>query len=156
KVWRRLTLPKGPQQAVEVHGIFLRPDAHIGVGDLAVVFAPLRIATTYVALGDSPRPRQCVVDGGDLVVENGAVDPVEKNSLLDDRLIVVVQRKAAGFKHARAREIARLDLEHVVAPVSIFIDPLADGIALKGRRFARPIAAVRIDSTRLGILKDQS
>ena len=57
-----------------------------------------------------------------------SVDP-----LLDDGLVVLVQRNAAGVEGARALEVAGLDFEHVVAAVAVRVDPLADRVADEGR-----------------------
>ena len=57
---------------------------------------------------------------------------VERNALLDDGLIVDVQRDAAAVEDARALEAAGLDRERVVFAVGAF--PTADRSAHPGQR----------------------
>ena len=59
--------------------------------------------------------------------------PVEEQLLLDDGLFVGVQRKAVDVEIARALEVARLDFEHVVAAVTVLVDPFASRVAGEGR-----------------------
>ncbi len=68
-----------------------------------------------------------MVDHGDFVVNNPGVGFVEIYPLLENGLIVEVERKAAGIVDARPLETARFDFRHVA--VAILIDPLSDRIA---------------------------
>src|SRR5205823_2076560 len=82
-----------------------------------------------VALEHRPRTRKRMIDDRNLIVQNHWIGCVEIDPLLYDRLIVPVERKTRGLECARTLELARLDFEHVVAPVTVLVDPLADGIA---------------------------
>ena len=62
---------------------------------------------------------------------------VQINTLLDDGLVVGVQRDAGGVENSRALHAARLDQERVVASGAALIEPFADGIAQK-LRIVRP------------------
>jgi hypothetical protein len=53
-------------------------------------------------LGDRPRSRQCAVVHRDLVIEDVLVGLVEKNTLLDDGVAVLVKRQAARIVNAVA------------------------------------------------------
>src|SRR5262249_15560869 len=58
-----------------------------------------------------------------------------------------VQGQSAGFELSRALEITGLDLEYIVAAVSVLIDPFADGVTVETWRFIlRPTASVGEDS----------
>src|SRR5258708_8128097 len=84
-----------------------------------------------------------MVDDGDLVMQDIAIGLVAVDSLLDDALIVRVQRKAGAVQGAQALESARLHLQEIVAAGPAGIDPLADGIAREGGiDVAGPAAAV--------------
>src|SRR6185295_10896571 len=78
------------------------------------------------------------------------------DALLDDGLVVVVQRDAAGIERARSLESAGLDLEQIEFAVAIGIDPSANGIAEQGRLDGlRPGAPVREDASRVANVLDQ-
>src|SRR6266851_406274 len=51
---------------------------------------------------DHPGPRQGIVNGGNLVMEQIGVCAVNKDALLDDGLVVAMERDAAGVIGARA------------------------------------------------------
>ena len=74
-----------------------------------------------------------MVDDGDLVVHDILVGLVEIHPLLDDALLVEMQRQSAGVVGAGAAKGAGLDLEHVVMAAAGFIDPFADRVAHIGR-----------------------
>ena len=102
---------------------------------------------TAVALVDRPRTGQRMVVDGDLVVEDVAVRLVEGDALLDDRLVVLVQRNAARLVGARPLEIAGFDFEGIETAVAVGIEPFADGIAhVAGFGRLRKIAPVRVDA----------
>ena len=122
------------------------------------IFDPHRlpIGLPAIALEDRPRPRQRMVDHGDFVEQQVAVVLVEVEPLLDDGLVVVVERNSAGVVSARAGEAARLDLEHVVLAVAVGIDPFPDGIAEQGRlETLGPLASVGKDPPRVANVLDQ-
>src|SRR5260370_14136889 len=97
---------------------------------LAILFGPERprIRHAPIILHHGPGPRQRMVDDRDLVMGVLGIGLVDEDPLLDDRLIVLVQRKSAAVKNARAAKAAGLHLEHVVAAVALAVDPFADGI----------------------------
>jgi hypothetical protein len=67
-------------------------------------------------------------------VQHVGIGPVEVDPFLDDCLIVVMQRQTGAIVDARTfKGAARLDLEHVVTAIPVFIDPVADGVTLIGR-----------------------
>src|SRR5882757_7287749 len=128
-------------------------DFDVAITLRAILFVPgrnsfLRIAT--VLLRNRPGPRQRTVYRCHFVVQHIGVAWFCLDALLDDALVVGVQRHAAGIEGARAAEAAGLDLKRVVAAVAIAIDPLADGIARKRRRdLRRPVATVGEDPARV-------
>jgi len=61
-------------------------------------------------------------------VEQILVGLVEVDALLNDGLVVSMQRDAAGVKDARSLHAAGLDFECVVAAIAIGVEPFADGI----------------------------
>src|SRR5262249_21281750 len=92
--------------------------------DLMIVFGadllqPDRIGGAVVAACHRPRPRQGMIDGRDLVMQEARIGPVQKDALLDDGLVVLVQRQAAIVERARFLEAARLDDKRVVASVAV-------------------------------------
>ena len=50
----------------------------------------LRVRVAQVLLVDGPWPRQRVINNGDLVMKYVGVCLIEKDALLEDRLVVVV------------------------------------------------------------------
>src|ERR1700682_5091301 len=108
-------------------------------------FVPGRpwILHATVFLGRRPGTRQRMVDRRYLVIEEIRVGLVLENPLLDDALVVAVERKAGIVVGARTFEPARLDLEHIVAAGAALIDPFADRIAREARiNLLRPVASV--------------
>src|SRR5712671_6344453 len=134
---RRLVIVERHQPAVGAQAIFVEPDENRIGGRLAVIFRPARIVHTLIVLADRPRTGKRLVDGRDLIAKNVFVVLVEKQALLDQSLIVFVQRKSARVQRARALEVMRLDFEHIETAVVILIDPFAGRIALVTWRFAR-------------------
>src|SRR5262249_442536 len=63
-------------------------------------------------LGHRPGPRQCIVDDRHVVVEEVGIGLVEVDPLLDDGLVVVVERKTGAVVNARALEMAGVALAH--------------------------------------------
>src|SRR5262249_59361082 len=115
-----------------------------------------RAWSAHVFLVYGPGPRQGMVDHRDLVMQNIRIVLVEMDSLLEDRLIVGMHRQAAGVEDARTFEVARLDLEHVVAAVAVLVDPLPDRVTLIRRLdLLGPVAPVREDATMMIDVADQ-
>src|SRR5258708_12227178 len=92
----------------------------------AVVLQPDRTGVAAISLRDCPRPRQGVVDDGDLVVERIRIALVEKKALLHHRLVVGVKRHARALVGSRTLEAASLDLQYVEPAVAVRIAPSAD------------------------------
>src|SRR5205085_1768554 len=100
-----------------------------------------------ILLLHGPRMRQGMVDRGDVVMQESPILSVEINPLLDDGLIVLVQRNARAVERAGSFEAASFDFEQVVTSVAIGIDPFADRIARERRLFIPgPIASIRINA----------
>src|SRR5215475_6801052 len=114
------------QEAVGGHEIALLADVDVLIVLGAIIEVPddVWIGLTHVSLGHRPRPRQRIVDAGDLVDQNILVRLVEIDALLDDALAVVVQADAARLIGARALKAAGLDLERGIAARCVRIDPL--------------------------------
>ena len=90
-----------------------------------------------------------VVHGGE-DVDDVRVLLVDEEALLEDRLVVEGKRQAAGVERARAFEVARLGLEHIVDAVAVLVDPFADGVAAIARlRVLRPVAPVGEDAAQV-------
>src|SRR6202023_1704527 len=115
RVGRLLALARGHQQAVGAQEIVLLADGHVAVAFRADEFGPIgpRVGIADIGPGHRPRPRQGMIKHRDLVVHEALVGLVERDALLEDRLVVMVQRHAGGVVMARALETAGLDLERV-------------------------------------------
>src|SRR5215472_13460746 len=124
----RLVLLLRHQHALGAEVVALVADRDVALSVGADIFAPFRPrpAGAAEALGDRPGPGQRMVDHRDLVAQNVAVGAVEIEELLDDALVVGMQRNAARVVDARALEAAGLDLERVVMPAAGAVEPTAD------------------------------
>jgi hypothetical protein len=81
-----------------------------------------------------------------------AVGTIEIEPLLDDALIVPMQREAAVVVDAGAFKAASLNLERVVTTVSGRIEPSADGKPVEGGvETLRPIAPIGLDAPDIGM-----
>jgi hypothetical protein len=100
------------------HG-FLPPDRLPGLG-AAVIF------------GNRPRSRERVIERGDFIMQHVRVDLVEVDPLLDDRLIVFVQRDAGHLIRARTLQSPGFDHQRVIAAIAVLapcgITARADGV----------------------------
>ena len=87
----RLVLARGHQVAIATDEIVLLADLNMGVA-LARKIRPDRlwVRVAQVLLVDGPWPRQGVINNGDLVMKYVGVRLIEKDALLEDRLVVVV------------------------------------------------------------------
>ena len=106
-------------------------DTHMLAVFRALVLNPGSIDLPPVRLGDRPRPGQCVIDRGDLVLEELWIVRVEEDPLLDHTLVVEMQRQTGRLIIARAPEPSGLDLKLLEAAVFVGLDPLADRVAGK-------------------------
>jgi hypothetical protein len=129
QVGRLLVLAQRHQVSVGAAEVALFADDDVIVRLGAEIFGPDRIALAIVVAHHRPWARECVVDGGDLGMQEIVVGLIEKDALLDDCAVVLVQRQAIGIEIAWAVEVAGLDLEQVVAAVPVLVDPSPDGIA---------------------------
>src|SRR5262249_60087570 len=93
---------------------------------------------------------------GDLVVQD-VRGLVEVDALEEDRLVVEMERQAGGVVGAVPLEgAAGLDLEHVIDPVAVLIDPAANRVTRIARLyFCGPAASVREDSAKVLGAADQ-
>src|SRR6266700_888901 len=94
QIRRQLPLLGRHQVAIGAEHISLVADFDVVVVLATIVLLPdrsllVRLAT--VGLVDRPRTRQCMINDGDVVMEDVGIGLVEVNSLLDDGLIVLVQ-----------------------------------------------------------------
>src|SRR5262245_3918605 len=95
QIRRLLTFAGRHQIAISAQVIVLVPDNDVVVSLGAVVLRPLHLGQAAVILGHCPRTRQGVVGCGHFVVKDVRVGLVEKEALLDDRLVVIGHRSAA-------------------------------------------------------------
>src|SRR5580692_6271522 len=98
QIRRRLILAGRHQIAVAAQEIVFLTNDDVIVVFRAVVLVPPIIGDAQIRLGYRPRPGECMVDDRDLVVHHVLVGFVEIDTLLNDRLIVGVQRKAARLQ----------------------------------------------------------
>src|SRR5258708_37324617 len=95
----------GHEQAIRTQVVRLLANRHMGIVFGANILAPpdrLVGDDAMIVPRDHPRPRQGIVNGGNLVTEQVGVGAVDKDALLDDGLVVAVERDAAGVIGARA------------------------------------------------------
>src|SRR5258705_11721576 len=134
QVRRRLALAARHQEAIgaQVVDLAADPDQRGPLDAIGLDPVEMRLRLAQISLVDGPRPRQRIVDHGDLVMQDIRIGLVEIDALLEDRLVVEVQRQAGRVVGAASLErAARLSFEHVEAAVTIEVDPLADRITRK-------------------------
>ena len=159
QIRRRLIFLGRHQQPLPAQVIVLGADDDLVVAFGAGGLDPVR--PRFRALAelpvDTPGTGQGMIEHGDFFMEDIGIALVEMEPLLEERLVVEVQRQPCRVIGARSLEGAtRLDLENVVAAIAILIDPMADGVAFVGRfAFRRPVAPVGEDATELGGRPDQ-
>src|SRR6266849_6198455 len=149
QVRRRLILAGWHQQPIGAQEIGFLADLRPQIAFVADEFVPIgsRVGVANIAASHCPRARQGVIVNGDLVAHDAPVVLVEIDALLEDRLVVMMQRQAGGVIMAGTFEAAGFDLQHVMAAAIVLIDPLADRITDERRLdFFRPLAAVRVDA----------
>src|SRR5262245_23832603 len=124
-VRRGLILLRRHQEAVGAEHVALPADLDMGVvlGTDALAPDRTRILHAAIFLGRAPWARERIVERGDLHHENVRIGLVLIDPLLEDALIVRVQRQACVVIGARPFEPARLDREHVVTAGAALIDP---------------------------------
>src|SRR5215831_9074636 len=112
QVRRRLVLACRHQEAVGTEKVVLSADLDVNVAFSADRFRPNRLLpgrNAAIFLDRRPRSRQRIVDGRDLVDDDVRVGLVGIEPLLDDGLVVLVQRKTGPVIGARALEITGFD-----------------------------------------------
>src|SRR5260370_30267163 len=125
RIRRRLIFLGRHQQAIPAQEVVFLADDDLQVALAAIQLGPARtrIRVAPKCLVDAPRPRQGVVEHGDLVMKNVRIGLVEMESFLEGRLIVEVQRQPSMVESARTVETASLDFGHFVTAVAILVDP---------------------------------
>src|SRR3954454_7725741 len=80
-------------------------------------------------------------------MEDGPIGLVEIDSLLDDALVVTVERNAGGaLESPRTLETTGLHIESIVVAVAVRVLPLTDRIAQEGwRDFFGHLAPISVD-----------
>ena len=63
---------------------------------------------------------------GNVIVKDVTIGFVDIDALVDNGLIVMVQRQAGAIIGAGAFQVPGFDFEHVIAPVAVFIEPFSD------------------------------
>src|SRR4051812_45924461 len=136
QVRRRLVLARRHQIAVGAQQVILLADEDVLVVLAAGIFEPDRRWRAAITAHHHPRPRQSMVDGGDLVAQHARSVGIEEDALLHDRLVVLVQRYVA-VEGAWAAQRPGLRHQRVVAAVTVAVLPMADRIAREGGRDLR-------------------
>src|SRR4051812_32763250 len=109
-----------------------------------------------VPLVHGPRTGQCVVDGRYDVMHDLWIGLVAIDTLLEDGLVVKMERQAGFIVSAWPLEAAGLDFEHIVGAVAVLVDPLADRVARERRiNLPGPVATVGKDTTEVVIPTNQ-
>src|ERR1700722_174209 len=131
RVRRRLILAGRHQEPVRAQEIRIIADLHHGVIARAGFLEPDRLRIGIALIGSilGPWLRQRMIVGRDVVVQQILVGFVEIDPLLDDGLIVLVERNALGVVGVRRADESRLDLKRIILAVAVLIDPFADGVA---------------------------
>src|ERR1700730_3324324 len=130
-VRRGLVLAGRHQEPVGAQEIAIVADLDRGVVARESFLEPDRLRIGIALIGSilGPWLRQRMIVGRDVVVKQILVGFVEIDPLLDDGLIVLVERNALGVVGVRCADESRLDLEHIILAVAVLIDPFADGVA---------------------------
>src|SRR5215475_9346999 len=111
----RLVFARRHQIAIAGEEVVFLADNDMIVVLAALILRPQDVALAPVRLQHRPWPGQRVVDGGDLITKQVLVLGVERDALVDNRLIVAMKRDATRFVDARALEVAGLDVERIEA-----------------------------------------
>src|SRR5882672_3355880 len=113
QIGRQLPLPGRHQIPLPAHQIVFLAEGDVAGALQASCPAPVWIffRTAPVRLVDGPRLRQRAIEHGDHVVQKVRIVLVDKNSFLEGRIVVEVQRKPRRVVSARSLErAAGLDL----------------------------------------------
>src|SRR5215467_1101288 len=117
EIRRPLVLLGRHQQTVGAEEVALPADLDMGIALGTDALAPDRTRVLHAAifLDRGPRARERIVERGDLDGENVRIGLVLVDPLLEDALIVRMERQTGVVVGARPLEPTRLDLDHVVA-----------------------------------------
>src|SRR5260370_5129557 len=154
QVRRRLVLLGGHQEPVGTEKIDVLVDADVNIAFGAeTLVKPDWFIAHDAPKGpiDHPWPGQRMVDRGDVVVQQIRIGLVEIDALLDNGLVVSVQRDAGGVEGAGTLHGVGLDHERVVAAFAIVIEPSGDRIAQELRivlHVGREAASIRVDAAK--------
>jgi hypothetical protein len=88
----RLSLADRHEQAIGADDVIFLADLDVLVVVDAIVLEPDRLAATLIASGDRPGPRQGMVEGGDLGLQDVQIGAIEIVALLERRLIILELR----------------------------------------------------------------
>src|SRR5262252_581080 len=152
EVRRPLVLLGRHQEAVGAEEVSLTADLDMGVALGTNALAPDRTRVLHAAIFLDRGPGACerIVERGDLDGENVRIGLVLVDPLLENALIVRMQRQAGVVIGARPLEPAGLDREHVVTAGAALIDPGAERVAREGRLDeVGPRPSVRVDAARI-------
>src|SRR5262249_40932028 len=127
-----LALAGRHQEAVATDEIVILADHDVVVTLGADIFEPYGLLAAEevapVGLHDRPWTREGVVIGRNFAAQHCLVGLVEVHAFLDYRLIVFMQRNAAGIERTRPLKVTGLDLKRIECAVAIRIDPLANRV----------------------------
>src|ERR1700731_572361 len=100
QVRRLLVFSRRHQIPVPAHEIVFLADDDMVVVLIAIVLEPPDLAVATIALVHRPWMREGIVNDRDYVVHDVVVGFVERNSLLDDGLIILMKRYAVESDRA--------------------------------------------------------
>src|SRR5262252_6117525 len=128
QVRRRLVLFGGHQVTVPAQEIALPADFHITIALGTHLLDPLRLFDRHpgIFLDHRPWPRERMVERRDLVIEDVWVGFVGVKPLLENALVIGMERKAGRVIRSGTFQPTSLDLEHVVATIPVRVDPSAN------------------------------
>jgi len=117
QIGRRLVLLLGHQEPVAADEIHLLVDRDVDVALDAIVFFPGDIlGVPPVILCHRPRPRERIVNRGQLIMQGVRVGLVQIEPFSDDGLVVVGHRHAGQVPLVRAPDVAGFDFERKARP----------------------------------------
>src|SRR5262249_46555725 len=93
----RLVFSRRHQIAIAGEKVEFLADNDVIVVLAALILRPEDVALAPKCLQHRPGPGQRVVDGGDLITEQVLVLLVERDALMDNRLVVAIKRAAPRF-----------------------------------------------------------
>src|SRR5215467_8235089 len=100
QIRRRLVLPGRRDVAIIADRVDFLAQRYILIVVRTKVLGPFHVAVAAIVSRHRPWTDERTVDGRDFVMEKVGIALVEKDALLDDRLVVLVQRNAAVVERA--------------------------------------------------------